>query len=221
MRVYHLLAAKWAIQDLKRGQLKVALFADLNDPFELLAHQLPNRGDRREYDQWRRQASRTFGLLCYSRDWRNPVLWSHYGAAHRGICLGFDVPDRLLTRVEYLERRIPFRTMLPDKREGPDVAGPLFRMKFKGWSYEREWRRVVRLRDARKEGGHFFWPFGKDLALREVIAGPRCRISEQRLRQAAGPTTAVIQARAAFRSFGVVVQQRGFARVSTSPRVSP
>lgn len=214
MRVYHLLAAKWAIQDLERRQLKVARFADLNDPFELLAHQLPNREDRRQYNQWRRHASRTFGLLCYSLDWRDPVLWSHYGARHRGICLGFDVPDRLLTRVKYLERRIPFRTMLPHKSDGPEAAGPLFRMKFKGWSYEREWRRVVRLSEAREEGGHFFWPFGKDLALRDVIAGPRCRTSEQRLRRAAGPTAGdvtFIQARAAFRSFGVVVQQRGFS----------
>jgi hypothetical protein len=211
--VYHLLEAKWAIQDLERRQLKVARFADLNDPFELLAHQLPDREDRRQYNMWRRHASQTFGLLCYSRDWRNPVLWSHYGARHRGICLGFDVPDRLLTRVKYLTRRIRFRTMLPHKRDSTEVAGPLFWMKFKGWSYEEEWRRVVTLSEAREDGGHFFWPFGKDLALREVIAGPRCRISEQQLRRAAGPTAGHVtftQGRAAFRSFAVVVQQRGF-----------
>jgi hypothetical protein len=217
VRVYHLLSAKWAIEDLQQRQLKVARFADLNDPFELLAHELPDKKDRREYNLWVRRASRTFGLLCFSREWRNPVLWSHYGAKHRGICLGFDVPDQLLARVEYLERRIPFRRLVPYRRNGSDTAGPLFRMKFKDWSYEREWRRVVRLRNARSDGDDFFWPFGEDLDLREVIAGPRSRTPEERLRQAVGPTArdvSFIQARAAFREFCVVVQQRGFGAPS-------
>jgi hypothetical protein len=40
-------------------------------------------------------------MLCFSRDWHNPVQWSHYADKHRGICLGFDVPDSLLVPVQY------------------------------------------------------------------------------------------------------------------------
>lgn len=33
------------------------------------------------------------GLLCFSDNWKSPVMWAHYAAKHHGICLGFDVPD--------------------------------------------------------------------------------------------------------------------------------
>ncbi len=25
--------------------------------------------------------------------WSNPVIWAHYGDKHRGLCLGFEVPE--------------------------------------------------------------------------------------------------------------------------------
>ena len=37
LRVYHLLPTKYALEDLEQRRLKVAQFADMNDPFELLA----------------------------------------------------------------------------------------------------------------------------------------------------------------------------------------
>ena len=44
------------------------------------------------------------GILCFSEDWTDPVLWTHYGAKHRGICLGFDVKDGFAKKIVY--RRI-------------------------------------------------------------------------------------------------------------------
>ena len=212
MRLYHLLAARWAIDDLERRRLKVARFADLNDPFELLALELSDPDDRHAYNCWRDRAAEAFGLLCFSRTWRSPVLWSHYGDSHRGLCLGFDVPDASVRRVEYLKKRVPFRSLVPTSLDAIQTPGPLFHMKFEDWSYEREWRRIVSLSDAQPDNGHRFWSFGVDLALREVIVGARSDVSGERLRQAIGgasDSVPIIQARPAFRSFGVVVQQRG------------
>ena len=31
-------------------------------------------------------------ILCFSRNWDNLLLWSHYGDRHMGVCLGFDIP---------------------------------------------------------------------------------------------------------------------------------
>lgn len=85
--MYHLLSARWALDDLTRWRLKIAEFADLNDPFELLGVELPNRALRRAFAAWKAKALREYGVLCFSRKWSNPVLWSHYADKHKGICL--------------------------------------------------------------------------------------------------------------------------------------
>ena len=46
-----------------------------------------------------------FGLLCFTKHWRNPVLWSHYADTHRGLCLGFEVDDTVSVRVRYTAKR--------------------------------------------------------------------------------------------------------------------
>jgi len=32
-----------------------------------------------------------YGVLCLTPHWDNLLMWAHYGDAHRGICLGFDI----------------------------------------------------------------------------------------------------------------------------------
>ena len=49
MGVYHLLCAQYALDDLKKQRLKVSLFADLNDPFELLSVELSDRAIRKKF----------------------------------------------------------------------------------------------------------------------------------------------------------------------------
>src|SRR3546814_16799845 len=44
-------------------------------------------------------------MLCFSRGWRNAVQWSQYADHHRVLCLGVDVPDRLLRDVQYRKSR--------------------------------------------------------------------------------------------------------------------
>tara|TARA_R100001480_G_scaffold142190_1_gene139647 strand:- start:96 stop:950 length:855 start_codon:yes stop_codon:yes gene_type:complete len=31
------------------------------------------------------------GLLCLSKDFENPLMWSHYSNGHRGFCVGYDI----------------------------------------------------------------------------------------------------------------------------------
>ena len=216
-RVYHLLATKWALDDLDRRRLKVARFDDLNDPFELLSVELSNRERRRRFYRWQRDAAAKFGLLCFSRTWRNPVLWSHYADKHRGLCLGFDVKASDVQNVTYLDER----RELPESIRTTARPGPLFLSKGKDWAYEAECRRVVELADARREGEHHFWPFGDDLLLREVIAGPRCELSESRLRRILGADfkdVRLTKARLGFRRFEVVPNRLGWTKTRTGGR---
>lgn len=211
MRVYHLLSLDHALDDLMHGRLKVSRFADLNDPFELLSVELSDRGIRRRVAEWRKNAATRYGVLCFSSAWRSPVLWSHYGDKHRGVCLGFDVPDSLLGEVAYLSKRSPLDGLLEQMKSAQ--PGPLFRTKFEHWRYEGEIRRLVKLDEALEVNGHHFWPFGANLELKEVVAGGRCDVEESALQRALGARVrgvTLTQARLAFTKFEVVTQKLGF-----------
>src|SRR5207253_3097370 len=34
------------------------------------------------------------GICCFSEEYNNPLLWSHYGDQHRGICIGYTLDRR-------------------------------------------------------------------------------------------------------------------------------
>ena len=101
VRVYHLTPAEFAISDIESRRIKVARFSDLNDPFELMALNLRERHVRKVMRNFKREQNDHTGLLCFSADWTNPVLWSHYAAKHRGICLGFDLKRECTQHVQY------------------------------------------------------------------------------------------------------------------------
>ena len=208
MRVYHLLPRKWALCNLKQRRLKVATFDNLNDPFELRGVRLDNRADRLRFNRWRECTAATFGLLCFSKSWRNPVLWSHYADEHKGICLGFDVPESCLHEVRYLPDRLQFEQLVPDEEQ----LQQLLRTKFKDWEYEAEYRRIVRLHKTCETDNPHFWPFGSDFELREVVGGARCKLKKEHRKELLADGFSrieLIQARPAFQTFNVVTDQRG------------
>jgi hypothetical protein len=124
------------------------------------------------------------------------------------------VPDSLLSHVTYLKTRTPFGDLLRAASGTSSQPGALFRTKFEHWQYEDEVRRVVRLDEAVRQCGQYFWPFGQDLELIEVVAGPRCSVESSQLQHSLDEhdrDITLTKARLAFRSFEVVTQQRGFA----------
>ena len=106
MRVYNLMKDKWARKALRNRRLKLSLFEDMNDPFELFPVSFKKEEDRQMFTQLREVINTDVGVLCFSRTWSNPVLWSHYGERHKGICLGFVVPDECINKINYVEKRI-------------------------------------------------------------------------------------------------------------------
>ena len=176
------MSADNALKDLKHGRLKVARFRDLNDPFELIAVNFKERPIRKAAREFKSTTNSQMGLLCFSADWWNPLLWSHYAEKHRGMCLGFDVPRRLLETVEYESERI-WASLSGDedpRNLSRELQEKLRRTKYEGWRYEEEQRRFVSLKDATVEGSLHFWPFGEELQLAEVILGPECNDHEVR-----------------------------------------
>jgi Protein of unknown function (DUF2971) len=139
-------------------------------------------------------------------------LWSHYADKHRGMCLGFDVPQKLAEKVDYKEERIIIENVeqLEQKRDllaDENFIKRLRRTKYEGWQYEDEYRVFVSLKGMLKEEDLYFCPFGDNLRLIEVILGARCTLSldtVQRLIRTQHPHAVTFKARTARQHYRVV-----------------
>ncbi|WP_271623506.1 DUF2971 domain-containing protein [Bradyrhizobium sp. CCBAU 11430] len=210
VRVYHFANREFGLDDIRRRRLKIATIADVNDPFELL----PSSTDklvRQRFRIWREQFDKAFGMLCFSRSWRNPVQWSHYAAKHTGLCFGFDIPSNLLTKVRYsADRLTPSVEVL--EGGGPSAQKEMLKLlstKYEHWRYENELRLFTRLNDKDPSNGLYFADFSSRMTLKEVIVGPLSAVTQEELKAALGdlePRVDVYKARLAFRTYTVTRQ---------------
>lgn len=214
MRAYHLMSERWGLEAIRRKRLKSARFADLNDPFELLAADLTNRHQRSAFRSWKDQINDRYGVVCFSANWRSSLHWSHYGDKHHGLCLGFDLPDEKAVHVKYRRSRMTVSTGSLDEA----TVMRLLSTKSDEWQYEQEARIVVPLEEPDPSNGHFFVDFGTEeegLVLREIVVGSLCSLTrrqlEDELEQAGLPSAGIriTKARLAFRSYSIVTDRRG------------
>jgi hypothetical protein len=213
MRLYHLLSLAHAISNVALQRMKVARLHELNDPYELLSADLGKKEYANAFRAWKADLSKTKGLLCFSLQWENPLLWSHYAAKHQGICLGFDVIDSDVQPVKYLKGRIKARLASdggPTKID-QTLAATLLYAKSAHWEYEKEYRMYVDLDVSAAEHGLHFFPFSDRLRLREVILGAYCEFKREALCQLLGKvcdSVEVIPAVLAARRFSVIKHKR-------------
>jgi len=206
MRVYKFLDAKYGLKSLREKKLKISTLDDLNDPFELSAYEMTVKKKRKEWRNARKEWGRQRGVMCFSASWRDPVIWAHYSDKHKGLCLGFEIPDNVARKVCYVNARLK----LPDALVAEDADAWLY-TKYDNWAYEEEIRCWTTL-DTPSQG-LYFMEFGPSLRLVEVIAGARCLLSKSKILEAAKPLEKeikLIKARAGFHRFEIVEDQRGF-----------
>ena len=213
MRVYNLTTSRFGLSNIKLRRLKVARFNDLNDPFEMLAVDVAVRDLRVGMHAKKEEINSKQGLLCFSKDWKSPLLWSHYAEKHKGLALGFDVPGDLLTRVHYQKgmHKISVTAGSTDQKTIDRLLERLKYTKFDGWRYEDELRRFFPLNSLDAQSGLYFVPFSKTLVLRKVILGPRCDLPIDSIRDLVepfSPKVSVRKARIAFKKFAVVLDKR-------------
>ena len=213
LAVYHLTSADYAISDLSFGRLKVARFVDSNDPYELMALAFSNGSIRTAITKFKVDYDQSTGLLCFSENWASPVLWSHYGARHRGSCLGFDVPRNDSLKVRYAQSRIRDKSLQINDQSDVDnkVRELLICTKFEDWRYEKEIRLEVPLSKAIQEGHNYFWSFDDRLQLAEIVLGPLCEVSLDATRQLVKsryPKAVTYKARFAIGSFSIVPEEK-------------
>jgi hypothetical protein len=205
MRVYKFLDAQYGLKSLAEKRLKISMVEDLNDPFELLPFGMTDKTKRQGLNAARKTWGMTRGVLCFSSDWRDPVIWAHYSDKHRGMCLGFEIPAKAGQRVRYIRERLS----LPEKLELDDANAWIF-TKYENWSYEKEIRCCATLDEI--SDGKYFMDFGESLNLVEVIVGARCTLTKDQILDALQPLKYVklIKARPGFQRFEIVKDLRGF-----------
>jgi hypothetical protein len=181
-RVYKFTSAQYGISNLERKRLKLSTIKDLNDPFDLTPLDTSDPAISKAVDALSLHLWNKTGVLCFSRNWDNLLLWSHYGAAHTGICLGFDISDGNLgvnydTDVLYQPN---FLQICYPEDVNFDLANRMLRTKHESWSYEQEVRMFAGLNDPPDEKGLYWIDFGPDLLLKEVIIGAQCSPSDSK-----------------------------------------
>ena len=101
----------------------------------------------------------------------------HYADKHKGICLGFDLPDDIVQKVYYARKR----KRLPSDWNKDEETSVKWAMewlftKFHGWKYEAECRVFAKLDpNEEDEDGNYYVDFkASQMTLREVILGCEC-----------------------------------------------
>jgi hypothetical protein len=203
MLLYRFLEAEYALKSVRERRLKISRLDCLNDPFEFLGVNLRNRGVREVIKSTKSDLAKRFGILCFSKSWQNPLLWSHYADKHKGLCLGFEVPDDRVREVRYVPKRLP----CPSLQEwDEDFVQKLLYTKFKHWEYEQEYRVWVAL-NGDEENGHYFFKYENIFPLREVMVGAESAVTRSELFEALGDmrwSVTAFKARPAFGEFRVV-----------------
>jgi hypothetical protein len=170
---YQFLSSRNAITNLEREIIKVSRIKKVNDLFELQPYLRINRYKRSQFGKIRKKVADTYGMVCFSSDWQEPIMWGHYADSNKGIVLGFELVSNKynIKEVKYPPKRerisLDPRTITLD--EYIDAVGFI---KYEGWSYEKEHRFFVKLDDCTFIEENYFLKFGNDLVLKEVIIGP-------------------------------------------------
>ncbi len=143
------------------------------------------------------------GVCSLSANGANPLMWSHYAAAHAGVCFAFvtDIipgrpnPFTIAFEVNYTEDRPVARAGM-----GNAIVDTILLTKSSHWEYEQEWRTI----DWRQGGGLRDFP---PTALGAIALGARIADSDSEaivtaVRSRLDPMT-VLQAKLDSRKFGL------------------
>lgn len=208
MRCYHFLNEKYGLQALRKQRLKVSTFDSVNDPFELFCHSLGDRELRKRMSSFKKGASESAGMICFSKSMHSPVQWAHYADRHKGVCLGFDIPDSHLETVRYVSERLDFEIDKPWAVGRTDSrVNDAFLTKYEHWSYEEEVRLFGDLGTPDSTTGLYFCAFQEHLRLAEVFVGYASPITKKKLLTILGSQAAdlkIHKVRPAFKRFAMV-----------------
>jgi hypothetical protein len=184
MRVYKFLNAQYALDSILSGYIKLSTVDELNDPFEFKGVNFIKA--KIENNDPLINILKKFGLLCVSKKFSNPTLWSHYADSHRGIALGFDISKNIeknsKINVQYRKKVIKIHEKLNVLTKNEKPALKILSIKSKDWCYENEVRFLFYLQNCIPKAINgdlkFFLNLKEnEIYLSEIILGFNCNIN--------------------------------------------
>lgn len=126
-----------------------------------------------------RNKLKEYKLSCFSENYKEVLMWSHYSKKHTGICVGFDFPHKyidkfILCPVNYFKILKP----LDGKTDLYRVILYWLTTKSMRWNYEAEIRAITKSKTSDK---HEFIKFDPKY-IKEIIFG--CNVTEQEINEA-------------------------------------
>lgn len=205
MRAYKFLNQTYGLKSLCERRLRRTRINELNDPFELRPYDLTDPKVRWAFNAFRDAMSQKFGLLCFSAEWCDPLIWAHYSDKHKGLCLGFDireVEEIKTKKVCYISTPLQFPVdfLHLNERQQLPVADRMIYTKYRNWRYEQEIRTWTDLDEE-------FFNFCDGLQLAEVIIGAECNLPITEITSALGSladNVSVKKVRASHDAFQIV-----------------
>lgn len=99
-----------------------------------------------------------FKVCCFSTDYKNKLMWSHYADSHRGICVEYDFSDAYKNNMPLLpvcysknRMKVPWSEAISQSAEQQSKLTASFMKalltKDEIWRYEQEWRILVSAED--------------------------------------------------------------------------
>lgn len=169
--------------------------------------------------------NQSVGVLCLSEVRDSLLMWGHYTDNHRGFVVGFDSEHSFFSKRKTETDELGFLRQVQYQRQRPaavltDTSSLVwFQTKSEEWAYEKEWRIVRALREAkiRIEVGVFpvcLFEFPPD-AVSELIVGLRATSSLQRGIQnliPSFPRASLFQARESPTNYALLVEPMGLGK---------
>ncbi|WP_172825167.1 DUF2971 domain-containing protein [Kosakonia radicincitans] len=113
------------------------------------------------------------GVLSLAEDSDCPLMWSHYADNHKGLCLGYTIPDKVKRKIQPINytsnsRDIKTSQILKmlngDSDAKLEIEKAIFLRKASPWKYEKEWRMIS---GVGKKNASIY--------LSDIIFGMRCK----------------------------------------------
>ncbi len=218
MRLFHFISDHYALDVIGDQRIKVSKFDDLNDPYELHAIDLSDKLCREEFKAFKHDMAERIGLLCFSKSWKCPLLWSHYANRHKGIALEFEITNHVVHPINYRRKRYILDIEMVRKRKNDfdrEQIEAIWMTKYVQWKYEDEVRVLLRQSEFYKDKDLYFYDLGDEIHLTGAVLGPLCDITPAEIenRLPNGMRISVTKTRLAFRSFDVL-RNRAFKTVN-------
>lgn len=200
MLLYRYLNQAYALEALQTKQLKIGRLSELNDPADCRPRLVnsPYGDDPIFEERYFAEIGKEIGVLCFSKTYEDPVIWSHYADAHRGLVLGYNFQTKkggvVHHGIAYKARRPRVDFIKAERLRADDSSNRAFfnmvikmgfRSKAPSWKYEQERRIFVQLSPPMCEmrGQHYFLRHLGG-APEQVIIGARCSLTEADIRRA-------------------------------------